>query len=83
VEGFDPEHGQSVAAAPRGDFFRKTGKKKPQHMAGVLSLFAVTHQGPAQGGKAGGTKVPSQKYIFLGKKVSNFLFCLKKLFYVL
>jgi hypothetical protein len=43
-------------------------------MAGVLSLFAVTHQGPAQGGKAGGTEAPKKKYIFLGKKVTNFLF---------
>jgi hypothetical protein len=59
------------------------GQKKTQHMAGVLSLFAVTHQGPAQGGKAGGTKVPNQKYIFLGKKVTNFLFLLIILFYVL
>jgi len=49
-------------------------QKKPQHTAGVLSLFAVTHQGPAQGGKAGGTEVPSQKYIVLGKKVTGFLF---------
>jgi hypothetical protein len=82
VEGFDPEHGQSVAAAPLGEGPNR-GQKKPQHTAGVLSLFAVTHQGPAQGGKAGGTEVPREKYIFLGKKVTNFLFCLKKMFYVL
>jgi hypothetical protein len=34
-------------------------KKKPQHRAGVVSLFAVTHQGPAQGGKAGGSELPA------------------------
>jgi hypothetical protein len=28
----------------------------------VVSLFAVTHQGPAQGGKAGGSKLPGDKY---------------------
>jgi hypothetical protein len=31
-------------------------------MAGVASLFAVTHQGPAQGGKAGGSKLPGTEY---------------------
>ena len=34
-------------------------QKKPQHGAGVVSLFAVTHQGPAQGGKAGGGEPPN------------------------
>ena len=34
-------------------------QKKPQHEAGVVSLFAVTHQGPAQGGKAGGGEPPA------------------------
>jgi hypothetical protein len=28
----------------------------------VVSLFAVTHQGPAQGGKAGGSKLPGVEY---------------------
>jgi hypothetical protein len=73
VEGFDPEHIQSVAAAlPWEEFHRR--QKKPQHMAGVVSLFAVTHQGPAQGGKAGGTEVPSRKYTLISKKVTNFSF---------
>jgi hypothetical protein len=35
-----------------------TDKKNPSTWAGVVSLFAVTHQGPAQGGKAGGSKLP-------------------------
>jgi porphobilinogen synthase len=34
-------------------------KKNPSTRAGVVSLFAVTHQGPAQGGKAGGSKLPT------------------------
>ena len=29
------------------------GQKTPGTKSGVVSLFAVTHQGPAQGGKAG------------------------------
>ena len=37
------------------------GKKNPSTWAGVVSLFAVTHQGPAQGGKAGGSKLPGSK----------------------
>jgi 3-deoxy-D-manno-octulosonic acid (KDO) 8-phosphate synthase len=28
----------------------------------VVSLFAVTHQGPAQGGKAGGSKLPDKEF---------------------
>ena len=54
VKSFNPEHGRSVAAGER--------QKKPQHRAGVISLLAVTRQGPAQGGKAGGTKVPEKNY---------------------
>jgi hypothetical protein len=38
------------------------GQKKPQHQAGVASLFAVTHQGPAQGGKAGDSKLSGREY---------------------
>jgi hypothetical protein len=34
-------------------------KKNPSLKAGVVSLFAVTHQGPAQGGKAGGSELPA------------------------
>jgi hypothetical protein len=34
------------------------GKKNPDTNAGAVSLFAVTHQGPAQGGKAGGSELP-------------------------
>jgi hypothetical protein len=37
-------------------------QKKPQHRAGVVSLFAVTHQGPAQGGKAGDSKLSGVEY---------------------
>ena len=33
-------------------------KKNPSTNAGVVSLFAVTHQGPAQGGKAGSSELP-------------------------
>jgi hypothetical protein len=73
VEGFDPEHIQSVAAAlPWEEFHRR--QKKPQHMAGVVSLFAVTHQGPAQGGKAGGTEVPETSIHLLAKKSRIFYF---------
>jgi hypothetical protein len=38
------------------------GQKKPQHLAGVVSLFAVTHQGSAQGGKAEGSKLPGTEF---------------------
>jgi hypothetical protein len=34
-------------------------KKNPSTSAGVVSLFAVTHQGPAQGGKAGDSELPT------------------------
>jgi hypothetical protein len=37
-------------------------QKKPQHKAGVVSLFAVTHQGPAQGGKAGDSKLSGVEF---------------------
>jgi hypothetical protein len=37
-------------------------QKKPQHRAGVVSLFAVTHQGSAQGGKAEGSKLPEAEF---------------------
>ena len=40
----------------------------------MVSLFAVTHQGPAQGGKAGGSKLPIDnlpKYFADGKKISR------------
>jgi hypothetical protein len=33
-------------------------KKTPARRLGWSSLFAVTHQGPAQGGKAGGSELP-------------------------
>jgi hypothetical protein len=32
-------------------------QKNPSTRAGVVSLLAVTHQGPAQGGKAGDSKL--------------------------
>jgi hypothetical protein len=42
----------------------------------VVSLFAVTHQGPAQGGKAGGSELPgpnlSNKSIHFKKMVKVF-----------
>ena len=63
VKGFDPEHGRSVAVAK--------GQKKPQHRAGVISLLAVTRQGPAQGGKAGGTRVPEKIIAAVLTKLSN------------
>jgi hypothetical protein len=49
-------------------------QKNPSQRAGVVSLFAVTHQGPAQGGKAGGSKLPGAnlpKYFADGKKISR------------
>jgi hypothetical protein len=55
VERFDPEHGGL-------SLDRIEGQKKPQHKAGVVSLFAVTHQGSAQGGKAEGSKLPEAEY---------------------
>jgi hypothetical protein len=55
------------------------GKKNPSTWAGVVSLFAVTHQGPAQGGKAGGSKLPEVKSNKLSPKtqanLSNTLTC--------
>ena len=44
-------------------------KKNPSTWAGVVSLLAVTHQGPAQGGKAGGSKLPGTEF----SKVENAL----------
>ena len=48
----------SDAIRPRMGLFGE-GEKKPHHEAGVASLFAVTHKGPAQGGKAGGGEPPA------------------------
>src|SRR3990167_7528020 len=100
VEGFDPEHGESVVvgvgltpstnrgrdgwafcvgkggAQRAGDTKqnaqpsrpsarnanKSTGKKNPSTWAGVVSLFAVTHQGPAQGGKAGDSKLSGAEF---------------------
>jgi hypothetical protein len=45
------------------------GKKNPSTNAGVVSLFAVTHQGPAQGGKAGSSELPGWN---LTKNVMHF-----------
>jgi hypothetical protein len=45
-------------------------QKNPSTRAGVVSLFAVTHQGPAQGGKAGGSKLPA-------RSLANFIFRFK------
>ncbi|MDH5206423.1 MAG: hypothetical protein OEW36_12245 [Hylemonella sp.] len=33
-------------------------KKNPSSKLGLEAFIAVTHQGPAQGGKAGGSKLP-------------------------
>jgi hypothetical protein len=49
------------------------GQKKPQHVAGVVSLFAVTHQGPAQGGKAGGGEPPASNVANFSTHFKNFL----------
>jgi hypothetical protein len=40
--------------------FANSQAKKTPAEAGVVSLFAVTHQGPAQGGKAGGGEPPER-----------------------
>jgi hypothetical protein len=48
VKGFDPEHDHSLAGR----------KKNPSTKLGLEAFTAVTHQGPAQGGKAGGGKPP-------------------------
>jgi hypothetical protein len=40
----------------RGTF----GQKKPQPKPGLEAFSAVTHQGPAQGGKAGGGEPPKR-----------------------
>jgi hypothetical protein len=37
----------------------------------VISLLAVTRQGPAQGGKAGGTRVPEKIIAAVLTKLSN------------
>jgi hypothetical protein len=43
----------------------------------VVSLFAVTHQGPAQGGKAGGSELPMRNLTkittLFNKKVKYFV----------
>jgi hypothetical protein len=42
---------------------KRTDKKNPSQRLGLVSLFAVTHQGPAQGGKAGSSKLLTIKFI--------------------
>ena len=39
----------------------KRAKKNPGTGPGLEAFFAVTHQGPAQGGKAGGGEPPGAK----------------------
>jgi hypothetical protein len=66
MERFDPEHVSKCSRSPR-----RIWAKKPQHLAGVVSLFAVTHQGSAQGGKAEGSKLPEAEFnkLFQGLQV--------------
>ena len=42
-------------------------KKTPANWPGLVSLFAVTHQGPAQGGKAGSSKLLTVEFIKICK----------------
>lgn len=52
-------------------------------MAGVLSLFAVTHQGPAQGGKAGDSLLSIADFNVKLRKINKFFYNHTQLFTIL
>jgi hypothetical protein len=58
VKGFDPEHVSSVASDARGKR-QFAGQKKPPTRGRGQEAFLLSHiKAPAQGGKAGGSKLP-------------------------
>jgi hypothetical protein len=63
VKGFDPEHGTSVASdAPAKGLI--AGQKKPPASGRGQEAFLLSHiKAPAQGGKAGGSKLPKEEFI--------------------
>jgi hypothetical protein len=73
MKRFNPKHEKQFK--PEG--FKSLDKKNPSTRAGVVSLFAVTHQGPAQGGKAGGSELPVRNLTkittLFNKKVKYFV----------
>jgi hypothetical protein len=59
VKGFDPEHVTSVVRAVRNRQSRPCGQKKPSALGRGWEAFLLSHiKAPAQGGKAGGSKLP-------------------------
>jgi hypothetical protein len=57
------------------------GKKNPSTWAGVVSLFAVNQQGPAQGGEAGGAETPSEILAEISQKHAKWLLNVNNSFY--
>jgi hypothetical protein len=83
-QGHEPQLAAQVA--PQADFARRAklseaakAKKNPSTKLGLEAFFAVKHQGPAQGGKAGGGEPPTRNLTKPGanfKPASRFL-CLQ------
>jgi hypothetical protein len=63
MKGFDPEHASSVASDARDKGLCAEQKKPPTRGRGQEAFLLSHIKAPAQGGKAGGSKLPEVEFI--------------------